>query len=61
MKIIVGTKFQLKLTILIFKTEFEQKGYFWSETEKLHLCVCPWLLLTILNFSAREPTDTTVY
>ena len=32
----LGTKFQLKLTILIFLTRFTQKGFFWSETEKVN-------------------------
>ena len=61
MKLIVGTKFHLKLTILIFWVKFAQKGYFWSKTEKSQLCVRPWSLLTMLNFSARGPTDTTVF
>ena len=30
-------------------------------TQKLHFCVRPWLLLTILNFSEWGPTDTTVF
>ena len=30
----VSTKFQLKLTILIFRTKFVQKGYFQSKKEK---------------------------
>ena len=29
--------------------------------QKLHFCVRPWLLHTILNFSTRWPTDTTVF
>ena len=29
--------------------------------EKSHLCMRPWSLLTILNFSAWGPTDTTVF
>ena len=61
MKMIVGTKFQLKLTILIFWTKFIEKGFFRSEGEKSPLCVRPWLLLTMLNFCARGPTDTTVF
>ena len=35
-QISLGTKFQLKLTILIFLTRFTQKGFFWSETEKVN-------------------------
>ena len=42
-----GTKFQLKLTFLMFWTKFAQKGYFRSEREKLLLCLRPWLLLTV--------------
>ena len=30
----LGTKFPLKLTVLIFLTRFVQKGFFWSKTEK---------------------------
>ena len=72
-RISLGTKFQLKLTILIFffvclfvfyqicpKIEFPVKNRKiaygrWS------LLTIPWSLLTILNFSARGPTDTTVF
>ena len=35
-QISLGTKFQLKLTILIFLTRFAQKGFFWSKTEKVN-------------------------
>ena len=35
-QISLGTKFQLKLTILIFLTRFTQKGFFWSKTEKVN-------------------------
>ena len=52
-RISLGTIFQLKLTFLMFWTKFAQKRYLQSETEKLHLRVSPWLLLIILNFSAR--------
>ena len=34
-RISLGTKFQLKLTILIFPNKFTQKGCFQSKTEKL--------------------------
>ena len=33
MKMIVGTKFQLKLTILSFWTKLTRKGYFQSKKE----------------------------
>ena len=35
-QISLGTKFQLKLTILNFLTRFTQKGFFWSKTEKVN-------------------------
>ena len=35
-----------------FLNKFTQKGYFQPKTEKLHLCVRPWSLLTIWIFSA---------
>ena len=35
-QISLGTKFQLKLTILIFLTTFTQKRFFWSKTEKVN-------------------------
>ena len=44
-----------------FLTKFARKGYFRSKTEKLRLCVRPWSLFTILNFSAGWSTDTTVF
>ena len=61
MRIGVGTKFQIRLTILIFWAEFAQKGCFWSEIENLHVCMCPWSFLTILNFFAGGPKDTAVF
>ena len=36
---IVGTKFQLKLAILIFWTTFAQKEYFWSKTEEMDIII----------------------
>ena len=58
-----GIQFQLTLTFLFifFFTKFVQKGYFRLKTEKSHLRVRPWSLLTILNFSARKSADTTVF
>ena len=54
----LGTKFQVQLTTLIFLTKLAQKRNFQLKTEKSHLCVHPWSLLTRLNFSARGPADT---
>ena len=34
----VSAKFQLIVTILIFRTEF-QKEYFWSKTEKVNVAI----------------------
>ena len=42
-------------------TKFPQKEYFRTKIEKWHFCERPWSLLTILNFSARTPTDTTPF
>ena len=39
LSIIAGTKFKLKLTILIFWTKFAQKGYFQSKTEKVNVTI----------------------
>ena len=58
---IVGTKFQLRLVILIFWAKFAQKGCFRSKTENSHLYVCQWSFLTILNVFARGHTDATVF
>ena len=54
------TKFLLQLNT-DFWTKFAQKRYFWSKTEKLLFGVRLRLLLTILNFSAWEPTDKKVF
>ena len=35
----VTAKFQLIVTILIFRTEFAQKEYFWSKTEKVNVAI----------------------
>ena len=40
MKLIVGTKFQLKRTRLIFWTKLAQEGCFRSKTEKSEQCLC---------------------
>ena len=46
----VGTKFQLKQAILIFRTKFDQKGYFWSKLEKLNTTIefCIFKLVLVL-------------
>ena len=44
-RICLGTKFQLKRTIWNFWTKFAQKGYFWSNKQKITLCIRPWSLL----------------
>ena len=53
---IVGTKFHFKQTTLNFGTKFARK---WLKTEKCHFCVRPLSLLTTLNFSEWESTNTT--
>ena len=60
-RLLIGAKFQLKLTILTFPTEFAQKVYFRCKTENADFCVRRWLSLTILNFSALRPTSATAF
>ena len=52
-RISLFTKFQLKLTILIFWTKFVQKGYFQSKTEKVNITIkfCIFKLVQVPNFS----------
>ena len=42
-EISLGTKFQFKLTFLVFWTKFAQKEYFWSKNKKVNgnieLCI----------------------
>ena len=38
-RISLGTKLQLKLTILLFWGKFAQKGHFWSKTEKVSITI----------------------
>ena len=55
----LGTNFQLILTIFIFWVEI---WCFQSKTENsLHLCVCAWSFLTILNFFALGPIDAKAF
>ena len=39
MTMIVVTKFQFKLTILLFWIKLVQKGYFWSKTGKVNIII----------------------
>ena len=48
-QISLGTKFQLKLEILIFWSKFAQKGYFCSKTTKVRICI--FKLALVPNFS----------
>ena len=52
-RISLATKFQLKLTILIFWTKFLEKGYFRSKTEKVNTTIefCIFELVWVPNFS----------
>ena len=51
-RISVGTKFQLKLTSLIFWTKFLPKGYFQSKTNKMNTTIefCIFELVLVPNF-----------
>ena len=51
LQISVGTKFKLKLAMLIFCTKFPEEGYFRSKAEKSHFCLRPWSFFTILIFA----------
>ena len=53
----LGSKFQLKMTTLIFGGKFVQNWF----PKKLHFCMSPWSLLTILTSFERWPTDTTTH
>ena len=52
----LGTKFQLKLTSLIFWTKFTPKWCFWSNAEKLNSAIdfCIFELVEVLNFSLNR-------
>ena len=60
-----GTKFQLKLTIVIFWTKFTRKGYLRSKTEKTeqhHWIVHIWIrLATEFHFKLRTLTFWTKF
>ena len=67
-QISLDTKFQLKLTVLIFLTKFAQKGYFPSKTEKSHLYVISyggrqtqWYFNVSSPSSRRDNNSLTVY
>ena len=49
------TKFQLKVTFLIFWTKFSQKGHFWPKTKKLNITIefCMFELVYVPNFSLK--------
>ena len=50
------TKYQPKLTILIFWTRFAQKGFFWSKTKKVNITMefCIFELFWVPNFSLNS-------
>ena len=52
----LGTKFQLKLTSLIFWTKFTPKWCFWSNAEKQNSAIdfCIFELVEVLNFSLNR-------
>ena len=52
-QIILRTKFQFKLTILVFWTKLGQKGYFASKSEKINTIIqfCIFKSVYIRNFS----------
>ena len=52
-RISLGTKFKLRLTILIFQTKFAQKVYFRSKSAKVNITIefSIFKLFLVLNFS----------
>ena len=58
-QISLGTKFKLKLTILILGTKFAQKGYFWFEIEKVNNTIefCILELFCIIDTKFYLKTD----
>ena len=53
--------FSLNWQFWFFLSNLPEKGVFPSKTEKSHLNVCPWSLLSILNFFTPGPTDATAF
>ena len=54
-----GTKFQLKLTILIFWTKSPQERYFWSKPEKSeHHC---WILHIWVGLGTKFQVKLTIF
>ena len=41
-EISASTKFQLEVTILIFRSKFAQQRYFWSKTEEASINIEFW-------------------
>ena len=62
-RISLGTKFQLKLTILILIvwTKLTQKGHFRSKKGKIALVRASMVVTCHVKLSARGPTDSTVF
>ena len=57
-RISLGSKFQLKLAVLIFWTRFAQKGYFWSKTAKVNtiieLCILELEYILRITISVKN-------
>ena len=53
-QIILSTKFQLKLKILIFWTKFNQREYFRSKTEKVNITLAVECRATWSNFPTQR-------
>ena len=62
-RISLGTKFQLKLTILSFLTKFIQKGYFPSKKEKVNVITefCIFKLTSVPNFRLKVTSATKLF
>ena len=54
----LGTKFQLKLTIVIFWTKFTQKEYFCRKTEKVNNTIEFWNQKVYFQFKMEKGSIT---
>ena len=58
---ILQTRTEILKPCIVSGVRWSVKLVLQPEAQKLHVCMRPWLLLTVLNFSERGPTDKTVF
>ena len=59
-RIWLATKFQLKVTILIFWTKFAKKGYFWSKTRKANSIFFHWIFFIGIRLATKISLKLTI-